>query len=927
MLISSLLFIPIIGVLMIYIRTYLPHYTLPQFDNGKNDHGVWLNNKRIYEEEPLSNILYENEFGELVRLDPYNKDRKIALGVTIINLIISLVVYISYDSSSILFQFVQDNYDTSFFNIYLGVDGISIYFVVRPLICYEPGQLRPITGPMLYKPTNLPNNERNWGVEHVSKAWNGSKYNFFKGKVIFIHASPILSSQDWILASKILDTKCCCRYIKMQSVYLGLQQLIWNTFPKQGAKDRISDSKQGIGDPLSLVIDTSIFKILALRISKGDGVIVVPIREGSQESSFSMSRTGVRSLIHSTPLLKTNAFNYSKMTAYPSNNFISSKRFVSSQPLTQIGIYKKAYDIIKSNPGNMTPGTDGRTLDGMSIKKLEVLMENVKKWEYECKPTKRVYIKKANGKLRPLGIPSTMDKILQMAIKMIIEPVCEDQIFNSNSYGFRPNRSLHHALNAVRGMVGITWMIEGDIKGYFDNIDHNKLNQLIKDKLNPDRTMFGIFQKMFKAGYLEENRLKHSILGVPQGGIISPILSNLYLTPLDEFMEKLKEKYVSAPVSTPNKEYRIVEARIYTLRRKLSRWSKNSDLALKNDSKREFVISELKKLKTKLRTLNSRRRVGNRVHYVRYADDWVVGIVGTKKFAEEIKNEIKIFLNKELKLKLSEEKTKITHLGTQYAKFLGHYIRAATLRQHIATRRRSKDGQYQNIRKSTSKPKILVPINDLKEKLIQKGFANVEGKPKYIGKFIGLSDYEIINRYNYVLRGLMTFYNMSENRSRLGELIYIIEFSLANTLGAKHKLSLAKVFQKYGKPFRTNSKGKVIIFDKPESLRAEYLNKKYTVISPLSKAQNADPFSVLNWDIKETNILDQPCFICKSNTQVEMHHLRHLKDTKDKSTLIKIMSKINRKMIPLCRPCHMEVHRGKYDGVSLKDLRDMQKVC
>lgn len=466
-------------------------------------------------------------------------------------------------------------------------------------------------------------------------------------------------------------------------------------------------------------------------------------------------------------------------------------------------------------------------------------------------------------------------------------------------------------------------MIEGDIKGYFDSIDHNKLAELIGKELNPDRTLMGIFHKIFKAGYMERTQYKHSILGVPQGGIISPILSNLYLTPFDNFMSELSDKYGKEVVSIPSVKYRKIEARIYTLRRRLNRWNKGTIKVEEN--KREFVVSELRRLKVELRTLNSKERVGNRLHYVRYADDWVVGIVGTKKFAEEIKKEIQLFLEKELKLELSLDKTKITHLGTEHAKFLGHYIRAATLRQHIATRRRGRDGNYLNTRKSTSKPKIMVPIHDLKAKLIQKGFANLEGKPKYMGKFIFLSDYEIVKRYNYVLRGLMTFYNMAENRSRLGELLYILEYSLAHTLAAKHRTSIAKIFHKYGKPFKVTIKGKTITFDKPENLRAEYLNRKYAVINPLSKTQDVDPFSVLNWDIKEINILDQPCLICGSVTQVEMHHLRHLKDNKDKSTLVKIMSKINRKIVPLCKPCHTDVHRGKYDGVSLDELRKMQE--
>lgn len=151
-----------------------------------------------------------------------------------------------------------------------------------------------------------------------------------------------------------------------------------------------------------------------------------------------------------------------------------------------------------------------------------------------------------------------MDKILQVVIKTLIEQKCEE-IFHPNSFGFRPQRSVHHALLEVRSMMGITWMIEGNIMGYFDNIDHQLKAKIITERLNPDRTIMGLIWKFFRAGYIEEGKLKHSLLGVPQGGILSPILSNLYLTPFDEFLDELKHKYKKLPISTINPEYRKIE--------------------------------------------------------------------------------------------------------------------------------------------------------------------------------------------------------------------------------------------------------------------------------------------------------------------------------------------------------------------------------
>lgn len=486
---------------------------------------------------------------------------------------------------------------------------------------------------------------------------------------------------------------------------------------------------------------------------------------------------------------------------------------ISSKPLNDLKIFKEAYNEIKSKKGNLTPGVYKETLDGMSpVEKLQKLQESVLNWTYQCKPTKRIYIPKANGKIRPLGIPSTIDKIILLVLKKLLEPKCQ-QLFHPKSV-----KSVQEALWSVRGMVGITWMIEGDIKGYFDNIDHNTLVGQIKDRLQPDRTILGLILKFRRAGYLENEGFKHSILGIPQGnlgGVLSPLLSNLYLTALDEFVENLQLKYNTIKVSERNPEYRKIESKILSNRRKLIRTNvKRSEEEIKDileNIKKDGVQPTRPSCEIKLLTIRS----GSKIHYVRYADDWVIGVVGTREFAEQIKQEIKYFLRETLKLELSDEKTKITHLGSGYAHFLGHYIRCSTLK-HNSTRRRDSIGGILNIQKGTAKPKILVPLDILRGILIKAGFANEKGVPKYVGKFIYLSDAEIIRRYNSILRGFMNFYNLAENRSKLNEMVYTLEYSLAHTLAAKHRLSLKKVFNKYGKPFQAKVEkgGGVVTFDK-----------------------------------------------------------------------------------------------------------------
>lgn len=427
--------------------------------------------------------------------------------------------------------------------------------------------------------------------------------------------------------------------------------------------------------------------------------------------------------------------------------------------------------------------------------------------------------------------------------------------------------------------------------------------------------------KFFRAGYLEgKNDYQDSFLGVPQGGILSPILSNLYLTPFDEYVDTLKDKFNQLPISIRNPEYRKHEWIINNNRRKLTRTTSRSPEEIIEIKK--TIVEE----GVKLRKLPSVIRTGSKIHYVRYADDWIIGVTGPKSLAIEIRDLVKDFLSKELKLELNMDKTKITNIGSNYAKFLGHYIKAQTLTQNQTSRRRSVvDRKILNMRKSTGKPKIIVPKDLLKERLIKNGFANENGFPKSCNKFIFLPDHEIINRYNLILRGIMNFYNMAENRSDLNESIYILEYSLAHTLAAKHRSTISKIFKKYGKPIKCTVNGRILEFDKPENLTAEYLNKTYYRVKDVYARvpfEILDPFNSLKYDLRIYNhILDEPCFICESRQDVEMHHLKQLKDTKDKGTLIKVMSQIRRKVIPLCKACHVKVHAGKYDGMSLKELQ------
>lgn len=479
-------------------------------------------------------------------------------------------------------------------------------------------------------------------------------------------------------------------------------------------------------------------------------------------------------------------------------------------------IYNKVYEIVKSNKNLLRYITveDKAALDEKSEMKLEEIVLSIKNWTYSCK--------REIGGIKPkyLSIPCLKDLLVQTALKLLLEPLCEEKIFNKQSFGFRPSRSVHLALYTVKKMIGVTWMVQGRIKSFYDSIDHNILISIINKKIGLDRTLKGIFHKFLKAGYLVNpyyNRNQGPVCSdtATEYDIISSLLFNIYLTPLDEFIDGLKEKHGRNP--------------------------------------------------------------SNRIYYVRFADSWLIGLEGKEDsvVAKNISEEIRIFLRDVLKLDLAGSaeaprltkccaKNKVIYLGNGYAEFLGHKFSSPFLYQtskkpkvSIASVKKKKlfshnssflgfsmvEGRitsrtppyfisYDTLSNSNVNfsPLVLIPIFGLKHKLIQKGFADDNGHPKYMGKFLHLSDYEIVNKYNSVITKIMTYYYVADNRYRLSEIIYILEYSLAHTLAAKHRWTLAKVFNEYGKPFVVNAGG-VIKFDKPRSLESEYLNNKYGKVS------------------------------------------------------------------------------------------------
>ena len=356
--------------------------------------------------------------------------------------------------------------------------------------------------------------------------------------------------------------------------------------------------------------------------------------------------------------------------------------------------YIIAYKNLYSNNGAATKGTDNDTADSFGKKYVERIINDISKGTYEPKPVRRTYRLKKNGKQRPLGIPSFRDKLVQDVIRMYLEAIYEP-VFSDRSHGFRPNRSCHTALQQVtKGFNGIKWFIEGDIKGCFDNIDHAVLLSLLSEKIKDSRFV-NLIGKFLKAGYMEDWKYNATYSGTPQGGILSPILANIYLHELDKKVEELKKKFDMPAERKNTVVYELQRNEIGKISRKIS---KTTDTA-----ERTVLIKRIKVLQNELRHLPAKDPSDKKLVYVRYADDFLIGINGTKEECQKIKACLKEFLAERLKLELSDEKTKITHISNS-ARFLGYDVR---VRRSNQLKKRS-DGVIQRTLSQTVE--LIVPL-------------------------------------------------------------------------------------------------------------------------------------------------------------------------------------------------------------------------
>jgi len=563
-------------------------------------------------------------------------------------------------------------------------------------------------------------------------------------------------------------------------------------------------------------------------------------------------------------------------------------------------IYMQAYKNLYANSGASTEGTDNDTADGFSIEYVNTIIEELKAQTYTPKAVRRINIPKSNGKKRPLGIPSFRDKLLQDAIRQILEAIYEP-VFSENSHGFRPKRSCHTALSQIsRNFRAVKWFVEGDIKGCFDNIDHKILLKILSKKIK-DSKFVTLIGKYLKAGYMENWKYHKTYSGTPQGGILSPILANIYLHELDKKVDKLKKAFDKKAERAYSKLYCEKSTEIQSIERKIRNTNSYQE--------KQNLIKKVHQLKVERRKLPYKDATDKKLVYVRYADDFIIGISGTKKEAKKIKHELKEFISENLNLELSEEKTKITH-SSENARFLGYDI---NVRRNNESKRKANGAIQRTLNNSVE---LLIPFDKIEKFMFDRKII----KQEFDGTIIpwqrlamcGLSDLEVIDTFNSQTRGICNYYSLASNFGKLNYFTYLMEYSCLKTLAHIHKCRISNIKKKFqfgkswGVPYETKTGRKRMMIIKYSSL-----SKKIAYISDVDKIQNHAHYSNVN--SLEKRLRANKCELCgrdDNNALYEVHHINKLKNLKGKKQWEKTMIARKRKTLVVCKECHNKIHHS-----------------
>src|SRR6266496_4922004 len=589
-------------------------------------------------------------------------------------------------------------------------------------------------------------------------------------------------------------------------------------------------------------------------------------------------------------------------------------------------VWHEAYANIYANDGAITPGTNKTTLDGFSEKRVMSIIARLKDGTYRFHPARRTYVPKKNGKKRPLGISSGDDKLVQEVVRIILERIYEP-IFENSSHGFRPGRSPHTALEQIGNQwSAIKWIVDMDLRSYFDTINHELLMALLAKKIE-DKRFLHLIQAMLDAGYLEDWTYHATYSGVPQGSICAPILANVYLHELDLFMKDMKERFEKGKKRKKNLIYNRYTNTIKRLRKEID--------DLKGKEGKEETLQALQQEIRRIDQLRKQLPSGDpfdteykRLHFCRYADDYVIGIIGSHADAEAVRQEVRYFIEETLKLTIAEEKSHIRH-AKEGVIFVGYWVKTYSGNRTVKVKR---GPRYTTFKSVSERIQFHIPPGKLQQFCTTKRYGNYETlKALHKANLIVLDDAEIILAYNGELRGLANYYSRAYSvKGKMNKLEYIWHMSLFKTLAAKHQTSTRKIARRLKR-----DDGYALIIKGTEKTRVIRIFRLKGLKQPHPADTTIDiPPATLSLTLSRSELIrrlnKQQCEYCGTQEGLfEVHHIRRMKDVvRGKEKWQQIMTARNRKTLVLCRQCHDLLHAGKLPDKKYLQVQSKGKaVC
>lgn len=571
-------------------------------------------------------------------------------------------------------------------------------------------------------------------------------------------------------------------------------------------------------------------------------------------------------------------------------------------------LWQQAYANIYANRGAVTKGVDGSSLDGMSVERFTRIIEALKNGNYRFTPVRRVFIPKSNGKARPLGIPSGDDRLVQEVARMLLEKIYEP-IFSKDSHGFRNAHSCHTALAQVHDKwTGVKWIVNMDIKGFFDNIDHDIMLKILEKRID-DKRFLALIRSMLKAGYVEDWRYHDTFSGTPQGGIVSPILANIYLHELDEFMAEMRAEFNNGSRRKASREYKSVSHQISKCMKQIDALKQLGENQAVEELKREIREFDLKRKNASSQDpmdANYRWLV-----YIRYADDFLIGIIGSQEEAKSIMQQVAKYLGNELHLEIAENKSDVVH-ASQPVRFLGYDVNTYTGNRIVKTVR---EGRHTTIRSVTDRMQLHIPQEKLQGFCQSKGYGNYASfHPLHRKALTNLSEPEIVCTYNAEMRGIANYYRLVVNAKRdLNKLHGIWRGSLLKTLAEKRRSSVKKVVLSLK---RKDTQALVVQGNKDVYVFPLYsladMKTGHSIYPDVDILPKTWAFSFTNSELIQ-RMETQKCEYC-GTTQgpFEVHHIRKMADVVRGKQLWEIaMARKRRKTLVMCVPCHKKLHAGR----------------